>query len=54
LRRQGRDPEAEECFSEAVRIDPEYEEAKHSLEDVRLALAFQREWSHRDYVFGSY
>jgi tetratricopeptide (TPR) repeat protein len=38
LRAQDRYREAAECFQEAIRLDPEYREARRALRDVELCL----------------
>jgi tetratricopeptide (TPR) repeat protein len=40
LQARGALQEAARCFEEALKIDPEYERARESLEDIQAALAF--------------
>ena len=43
LQARGALQEAAACYEEALTIDPDYDDARKSLEDVRLAIAFQQE-----------
>jgi tetratricopeptide (TPR) repeat protein len=48
LRALGRFTEAADCFREALRLDPEYREARRALRDVEQCIRVTRPGSRRD------